>query len=102
MPALTILYWRDIPAQVIARIGRKTAKSELSPRFTEAIDAAAMRAGLADSDAYLAEWRKGDPSDCPPDLDQAVAEAVATLEQTYDIDRLKRLIANGGKDTVSV
>lgn len=102
MPTLAILYWRDIPAQVIAKEGRKAAKSELAPRFSEAIDAAAIRAGLTDSDAYLAEWRKGDPSDCAPDLDQAVAEAVATLEQTYDTDRLKRLIANGGKDTVSV
>ena len=55
MASLTILYWRDIPAQVIARAGRAGAKAELSRRFTEAIDAAAMRAGLTDSDAYLAE-----------------------------------------------
>lgn len=102
MPALTILYWRDIPAQVIAKEGRKSARSELSPRFTEAIDAAAMRAGLTDSDTYLAEWRKGAPSDCPPDLDKAVAEAIAMLERAYDAERLKGLIANGGKDTVSM
>ncbi len=44
MADLTIIYWRDIPAQVIAKQGRKTAKRELPARFSEAIDMAAMRA----------------------------------------------------------
>jgi len=98
MAALTILYWRDIPAQVIAKAGRISAKSQLSPRFTEAIDAAAMRAGLTGSDAYLAEWRRGEPSACRDDLDAVVADTVASLEKDYDTDRLKRLVASGGKD----
>lgn len=99
MPHLTILYWRDIPAQIIAKAGRRSAKAELSRRFTEAIDAAAMRAGATDSDVYLAEWRRGDPAECRDDLEGAVAEAVATLEQTYDAERLKRLVDNGGKNS---
>ena len=45
MAELTIVYWRDIPAQVIARAGRKTAKAELAKRFMEAIDAAAIGTG---------------------------------------------------------
>ena len=98
MAQLTILYWRDIPAQVIAKAGRQSAKAELPRRFTEAIDAAAMRAGLTDSDAYLAEWRRGEPAPCPDNLDGAVAETVASLEQTYDTERLKRLIDSGGKN----
>jgi len=44
MPMATIVYWRDIPAQVIIKQGRKAAKRELSARFQEAIDMAAMRA----------------------------------------------------------
>ena len=98
MPDLTIVHWRDIPAQVIARAGRKTAKAELPKRFMEASDAAAMRAGATDTDAYLAEWRGGAPSPCADDLDKAVAEAVAAVEAAYDVERLRRLVENGGKE----
>jgi hypothetical protein len=98
MAELTVLYWRDIPAQVIAKAGRTTAKAQLPQRFTEAIDAAAMRAGLSDSDAYLAEWRRGERSLCPDDLDKAVAEAIAAIERDYDAERLKALVASGGKE----
>ena len=100
MAELTIVYWRDVPAQVIARSGRRTAKAELAKRFMEAIDAAAMRAGATDSDAYLADWRRSEPTACDDDLDAAVAAAVRDLERAYDDARLRRLIASGGKDTL--
>ncbi len=64
-----IVYWRDIPAQVIIKQGRKTAKRELSLRFTEAIDMCAMRTGAAETDDYLAEWRKADPVPVSDDLE---------------------------------
>jgi hypothetical protein len=100
MAELTVVYWRDIPAQVIARAGRRTAKAELPKRFMEAIDAAAMRASATDSDAYLAEWRRGAPTPCQDDPDAAVKEAVAALEGAYAGDRLKMLVESGGKDTL--
>ncbi len=53
-----LIYWRDIPAQVIVQRGRKREKAQLSSRFHEAIDRAAMRAGKGSSDAYLSEWRR--------------------------------------------
>jgi hypothetical protein len=43
MPELTIIFWRDIPAQVTAGKGRGAARTQLSDRFQEAIDAAKMR-----------------------------------------------------------
>ena len=98
MADLVVLYWRDMPSQVIARAGRKTAKQELPKRFMEAIDAAAMRAGATDTDAYLAGWRRGDPSPCGDDLEKAVADAVANFDRSYDGPRLQRLIADGGKE----
>ena len=61
MATVTTVYWRDIPAQVIVRQGRRTAKVQLSERFEKAIDRAAMRGGARDFDAYLAEWRRTDP-----------------------------------------
>lgn len=96
MPEVTILYWRDIPAQVIVGKGRAAAKVKLTERFEQAIDRAAMKTGAKDADAYLAEWRKataereGEPA--------AVAEAeAARLEAEYDAERLKTLIANEGR-----
>jgi hypothetical protein len=98
MASLTILYWRDVPTQVVARAGRATAKAELPKRFMEAVDSAAMRAGLFNSDDYLTHWRRGDPQPCGDDLDKAVAEAIASLGTAYDTDRLRRLIEAGGTE----
>jgi hypothetical protein len=98
MAQLTILYWRDIPAQVIAKAGRETAKQELSLRFTEAIDRAAMRSGASGSDDYLAQWRRGDPQPCGDDLGAAVAAALAALEREFPAERLAKLAAAGGRE----
>lgn len=96
MPDVTIVYWRDIPAQVIVGKGRRGSKRVLPERFEQAIDMAAMKVGARDTDAYLAEWRKADAYavDGTPD-DVADAEA-ARLDQEYDRDRIKALIANDG------
>ena len=61
MASLTIISWRDIPAQVIVKQGRETAKVQLTHRFQEAVDRAAMRAGKGSSDAYLADWKRSAP-----------------------------------------
>ena len=98
MADLTIIYWRDIPAQVIAKQGRRSAKRELPPRFAEAIDMAAMRSGARDDQSYLDEWRRGDPAPCGDDLDEAVEAAVARLDADYDRERLVRLVNAGGRE----
>lgn len=98
MGSITILFWRDIPTQVVARAGRATAKAELPPRFMTAVDAAAMRAGLTGSDDYLSHWRRGEPTPSGDDLNAAVADAVASLDATYDADRLRRLVEAGGAE----
>lgn len=93
-----IVYWRDIPAQVIVRQGRTAEKRELPERFIQAVDRCAMRVGARDSDAYLAEWRRGDPEPVGDDLKAEADAAVAAIEQTYDAERLKALIANDGRN----
>ena len=93
-----IVYWRDIPAQVIVKRGRQSAKRELSLRFTEAIDMAAMRSGAGDTDAYLAEWRKADPVPVGDDLEAEADKAAAEIEAAFDRDRLVALAKNGGRD----
>ena len=97
MPEVTIVYWRDIPAQVIVGKGRKAAKVQLDERFEQAIDRAAMKSGAAGTDEYLAEWRKADPYELPGDqVDIARAEA-ARIEVDYDKTRLMALIENDGR-----
>jgi hypothetical protein len=96
MAQLTIIWWRDIPAQVVAKAGRSSAKRELPSRFQEAIDRAAMRGGARDTDAYLAAWRRGEPEACGDDLEAAATEAAARLERDYDEARLAALVASGG------
>ncbi|MBL8700744.1 MAG: virulence factor [Alphaproteobacteria bacterium] len=98
MAELTVIYWRDIPAQVIVRSGRRTAKRELAPRFQEAIDRAAMVGGARETDAYLAEWRRAAPEPCGDDLERAAQEAADRLEAAYDAARLAALAKAGGRD----
>ena len=97
MASLILLYWRDIPSQVIVKAGRKTAKRELSERFIRAIDAAAMRSGASDTDAYLADWRRAEPVECGDDLEAEAEAAAARLEAEYDNSRLAALAANEGR-----
>lgn len=96
MARLTIVYWRDIPAQVIVRAGRDNAKRQLSERFEKAIDRAAMRAQLRDTDSYLSEWRRAEPVDCGDDLEAEAEAAAQRLESDYDEDRLRALVSAGG------
>ena len=69
---LTVIWWRDIPAQVVAKDGRRASKIVLHPRFQVAIDKAAVKAGKRAMDDYIAEWRKTQEP-CGDDL-EAVAE----------------------------
>jgi len=98
LPDLTVIWWRDIPAQVTAKAGRSSARAQLSDRFQEAIDAAAMRAGLIGTDAYLAEWRH-ERRECGDDLDAEVAEEAEWLEAAYPDDVLQRLVRADGRDS---
>ncbi|HUG62069.1 MAG TPA: virulence factor [Methylomirabilota bacterium] len=96
MADLIVVSWRDIPAQVIVKSGRKSAKRELPKRFIEAIDRVAMRTGASVDDAYLADWKRSAPVPCGDDLDAAADAEAARLEAEFDTDRLKALIAAGG------
>jgi hypothetical protein len=98
MASLTLIYWRDIPAQVVVKRGRETAKVKLSARFQEAVDRAAMRAGKGSSDAYLAEWRRSGATPCSDDIEQEAAAEAARIEAKYSDQDLERLIRAKGVD----
>ena len=96
MPDVTVVYWRDIPAQVIVGKGRRGSKRQLEERFEQAIDRAAMKIGAQDTDSYLAEWRKAAAYVVEGEPDQIVEAEALRLEAEYDKDRIKALIANDG------
>ena len=98
MAELVVIFWRDIPSQIVVRAGRRQAKRMLPQRFVEAIDIAAMRAGLTDADAYLAEWRRAAPAACGDDLEAEADAALARLERDYDAARLAALAQAGGRE----
>lgn len=96
MAKLILISWRDIPSQLIAKQGRETAKVQLSPRFQEAVDRAAMRAGRGSSDAYLADWKRTTLRDCSDALADECAAEAATLEARYSDADLEQLIRAHG------
>ncbi|OUS21786.1 hypothetical protein DI396_04445 [Litorivita pollutaquae] len=96
MPELTIVYWRDIPAQVIVGKGRRASKVQLPERFEQAIDRAAMKVGAKDADAYLAEWRKVSLGEVEGDPSEVAAAQAQRLEHEFDQDRIKTLIEGDG------
>ena len=102
MNKLITVYWRDIPAQVIGRRGRKSVcKKMLDPRFQHAIDRAAMRARKVSEDAYLADWRRVS-TPCDGDVEQAVKEEAIRLESEYSADLLDSLARAGGRNAADV
>lgn len=96
MPEVTVVYWRDIPAQIIVGKGRSGSKVKLTERFEQAIDRCAMKIGAKDADAYLAEWRKAAPYSVDGEPDAVAATEAARLEAEFDADRLKTLINADG------
>ena len=97
MPEVTIVYWRDIPAQVIVGKGRRGSKVQLSERFEQAIDRCAMKVGAKDADAYLAEWRKAPPYEVEGEAEEVAKAEAARLEAEFDSARLKALIDAEGR-----
>jgi len=95
MASLTVIWWRDIPAQVLARDGRRASKVVLHPRFQVAIDKAASRAGKRAYNDYIEEWRKV-ARGCGDDLEAEVTAESNRLEAEYDKHRLAALIQSGG------
>lgn len=97
MPDVTIVYWRDIPAQVIVGRGRRAVKIPLPERFEQAIDRCAMKVGARDADAYLAEWRKAEPYTVDGDAQDVASGEAARLDAEYDAEKIRALIANDGR-----
>jgi hypothetical protein len=96
MAQLITIWWRDIPMQVIAREGRRSAKRVLDKRFQFAVDKAAMNAGKKAYGDYIEEMRRAE-RECGADLEAEADAEVARLEAGYDKTVLHALIKSGGE-----
>ena len=92
---LTVIWWRDIPAQVIAKDRRQSHKIVLHPRFQVAIDRAAVKADLKQFDLYIEQWRRV-ARPCGDDLKAEAEAEAARLEGEYTKEALNALVASGG------
>jgi hypothetical protein len=95
MAKLTIMYWRDIPSQVIAQEGRTRHSVMLSQRFQEAIDSAAIYAGKTEAGAYMDHWRK-DVQGCGDNLQEEAEKKAGELEAAFSDEQLRLLIKSKG------
>ena len=96
MERLITVYWRDIPSRVVGRRGhRSVLKRTLDPRFDQAIERAALRAGSGSSRKYLEDWRR-ESRPCARDLDREVAAEVARLEAEFPPAILEQIVRAAG------
>jgi hypothetical protein len=95
-----VVYWRDIPAQIKLRSEKGRLARSLSPRFQEAIDAAAMRANATGTDDYLEEWHSSPPQQGEGDPEGVADIVAAELEAAYPPEKLDKLVANKGYEKI--
>ena len=93
-----IIFWRDIPAQVKIRADGKRFARSLTERFQQAIDQAAMDAGLIGTDAYLAEWRTSPWNQYDGEPESVADGVVSKIESEYPPGRLSALVQTEGRD----
>ena len=98
--SLTVIWWRDIPAQVVANNDAGAHRAVLSDRFQEAIDRAAVRARLVGTDEYLDQWRREGRA-CGNDLAAEATTEAGRLESAYPDARLRALAAAGGAEATA-
>ncbi len=94
MAKYSILYWQDIPSVVEAKDENGANKLQLDAKFQELIDAVAMRKGLAGTDAYLEEWRRGKRVAREGSAEEVASAVKAELEAEFRAIRAAAL----GKD----
>lgn len=84
MAKVQVLFWQEIPSVVEARDETGSAKVQLSSRYQELIDHAAMMRKLAGTDAYLDHWNKGPATERPGDAKSAAAAVAEELEAKFE------------------
>jgi hypothetical protein len=83
MATYQIMYWHDIPIQVRARDAGGRVSAQLPQRFQEAIDQAAMAAGLIGSDDYTAAFHWGETQERAGSAEEVAAAVAAEIDAQH-------------------
>ena len=97
MAKLKIVYWNDIPGQVVVREGRRSTRIRLSPRFMKAIERASYRLKKQHKDAFFDPWHDVDQP-FNGDIREQAKILVNQLEEQYSEAVLDKLIRASGID----
>jgi hypothetical protein len=88
MAEYQVTRWRDLPSMLVVRADEETVKSELAPRFQEAIDEAAMRLGDTGADDYLAGWERSPWTEADGTPSEVLDRVAADLDAEWPADRI--------------
>ena len=98
MAQLKIVYWRDIPGQVVIREGGRSTRLRLSGRFMQAIERAAYRLRKKQQDALFEPWHDVTQPLDGVDIRIQARRLVQHLESHYTEEVLETLIRASGVD----
>jgi len=98
VPQLKVVYWRDIPGQVVIREGRRSTRLRLSPRFSRAIERAAYRLKKKQQDALFEPWHDVTQPLNGADIRLQARQLVEHLETRYTEEVLENLVRASGID----
>lgn len=98
MAQLKIVFWRDIPGQVVYRAGRRNTRLRLPPRFARAIERAAYRLKKHDEEALFEPWHDVAQPLEGNDVAAQARALVAQLDAQYSDEVLESLIRAEGVD----
>ena len=96
MAQLKIVYWRDIPGQVVYKKGRRNTRLRLPARFMKAIERAAYRLKKQHKDALFEPWHDVAQA-VDGDVRQQAELLISQLEEQYPDAVLEGLINASGK-----
>ncbi len=85
MTRFQVLYWQDVPSlvRVLAEDG-SFVSHQLPDWFQQEIDRRAMEQGLIGSDAYLEQWRWGEPQERPKSGGELVDTLAGEFMESFE------------------
>jgi hypothetical protein len=93
MATYQVLYWHDIPSQVRARDAGGRVSKQLPQRFQDAIDQAAMSAGLIGSDEYTEAFRWSAAQERDGSAEEVAAAVAAELDSQHSRINWRKTVA---------
>lgn len=97
MAQLKIVYWRDIPGQVVYKQDRRNTRLRLSTKFMKAIERAAYRLKKQNQDAWFDPWHDVEQT-VNGDVRTQAEQLIQQLEEQYSEAVLDKLVRASGED----